>query len=113
MTKSIIQLANEAHLYDDDQEPLVQHLEKFAALHRAAIIEELTGELPEQCNVALVRNFQGQGEYRNLSWEYCETTAKYSEKQMREYAAGLVAKAVAAERDACADLCEQFTHYGE
>ena len=32
---------------------------------------------------------------------------------LREYAAGLVAKAVAAEREQCAKLCEQFTHYGE
>jgi hypothetical protein len=41
-------------------------------------------KLPEQCNVALVSNYQGQGEYRNLSYEYCDTTAKYSEKQMRQ-----------------------------
>jgi predicted component of type VI protein secretion system len=41
-------------------------------------------KLPEQCNLALVSNYQGQGEYRNLSYEHCDTTAKYSEKQMRQ-----------------------------
>ena len=51
--------------------------------------------LPDQCNVANIRNSQGQSEYRNLSWEYDETTAKFSVKQMHEaFAAG------AASRDA-------------
>ena len=49
MTKSIIELAFEAHLYDDDQEPLVQHLEAYAAAIKAAHLEELLAgvEMPE------------------------------------------------------------------
>ena len=31
-TGDIIKLATEVHLFDDDQEPLVEHLEQFAAL---------------------------------------------------------------------------------
>jgi hypothetical protein len=79
MTKSIIELAREAHLFDDDQEPLVQHLELFAALHRASIIEELTGEMPEPSVIG-----------KHKSSGLAETG--YTLDQMREYAAGLVLK---------------------
>jgi DNA-binding transcriptional ArsR family regulator len=88
MTKSIIELAREAHLFDDDQEPLVQHLELFAALHRAAILEELTGEMPEP--VGAVYTLSGVS--------HCTITKAlddidlYTADQMREYAAGLVLK---------------------
>ena len=77
--------------------PVPQQLERLLALHRDAAIEDLCdgAAMPEQCNVALISNYQGAGEYRNLSREYCDTTAKYSEKQMRE----AIAAAVLRERE--------------
>ena len=57
--------------------------------------------LPSQCNVGLVINYQGASEYRNMSWDYCPTSAKYSEQQMQAYALA-VAEAVKAE---CFKIC--------
>ena len=42
-------------------------------------------KIPEPCNTALCENYQGQSEYRLLSYEYCDMTGKYSEKQLKAY----------------------------
>ena len=64
--------------------------------NRASILEELTGEMPEPTVIA--RRVDSDG----VSWPYYGFTAT----QLREYAAGLVAKAVAAERESIADELE-------
>ena len=65
-------------------------------------MDDLMQPLPKQCSVALVQNWQGQSEYRKLSEEWDEYSARFSENQMREYAK----KAVEAEREACVELCK-------
>ena len=96
--------------------------------NRASILEELTGEMPEP--VAQLHPAHWKPNPDGSEW--CREMLLYSPNnesdklrgvntrvklvtldQLREYAAGLVAKAVAAEREQCAKLCEQFTHYGE
>ena len=62
--------------------------------------------LPEQRNVALIQGFEGS-EYRNLSYDYCETTAKHSINQMRDY--GALCRKMALEEAAgiCDDISTQ------
>ena len=65
--------------------------------------------LPEQRNVALIQGFEGS-EYRNLSYDYCETTAKHSINQMREY--GALCRKMALEE--AAKLCDEVqAMYGQ
>jgi hypothetical protein len=126
MTKSIVELAQEAGAPNGYTADLYlgigqDWINKFAALHRASIIKELTGEMPEPVAWRCT-NWSGSADdyiYRdaddcavNVKGEKCGEPL-YTATQLREYAAGLVAKAVAAEREQCAALCEQFTHYGE
>jgi hypothetical protein len=90
-----------------------EELERFAALHRAAIIEELTGEMPEPVAWRCT-NWSGSADdyiYRdaddcavNVKGEKCGEPL-YTADQMHEYAAGMVLK----EREACANLCERHT----
>ena len=73
MTKSIIQLANEAHLYDDDQEPLVQHLEAFAAAIKAEHLEELAGvEMPEPCVASYDTIENNDGAFLCFTLDQCQ-----------------------------------------
>jgi hypothetical protein len=111
MTKSIIELIEESKVPSGIradlilQHPNVQWVQKLLALHRASIIEELAGQMPEPVGAA----------YRLSDVSHCTITKArnyidlYTATQMREYAAGLALKAVAAERKACADLCEHLS----
>ena len=65
-------------------------LEKFAALHRASIIESLTGGMPEPLRAVCVMVSAVGSTHMTPKDNY------YTATQLREYAAGLAAKAVAA-----------------
>lgn len=67
-------------------------------------MDDLMLPLPKQCSIALVQNWQGQSEYRELSEERDEYSAKFSENQMREYAK----KAVEAERERLLDILKEM-----
>ncbi|MDE3022286.1 MAG: hypothetical protein KGI54_10535 [Pseudomonadota bacterium] len=71
--------------------------------HEAAdALERLTAgevEMPEQVGVALVRNYEGAGEYRSLSFDFDEHSAKYSINQLKDYGDRRAAAAVLAEHD--------------
>lgn len=124
MTKSITDLARQfADLTTDarGRETFSFDNHGLGLLH-AAIIEELTGEMPEAvaqlhpahwkpnpdksewCREALLYSPNNEGDkLRGVNQRVKLVTLD----QMREYAAGLVAKAVAAEREACAELMEE------
>ena len=116
MTKSITDLAREAGflLHSEPPKPFMDALEHFAALHRASIIEELTGEMPEPVAWRCT-NWSGSiDDYIYRDADDCAVNAKgekcgeplYTADQMREYAAAAVLKAVAAEREQCAQIAE-------
>ena len=102
MTKSIIEFADEYAVAMAGVANYVKnnnHIKARAALveainnHRAAIIEELTGEMPEPVEQVWA--------YGNHECELLNAGAEYvTLDQLREYAAGLVAK-----RDAALDEC--------
>jgi hypothetical protein len=111
MTKSITDLAREAGMEGMLADIVCSRaeFERFAALHRASILQELTGEMPKPVGAVYTLN----GVSHCTMTKALDDTELYTANQLRKYAAGLVAKAVAAEREECAALCEQFTHYGE
>jgi hypothetical protein len=94
MTKSISDLGCEAfdEWWDSGnemREVFDNHLERFATLHRASILEELTGaEMPEP-----------------VAYAYNGTHgARFDETQLRE----AIASAVVREREQCAQLCAAY-----
>jgi hypothetical protein len=101
MTKSITGLAREANLIFPGTDCIdgdIEQLDRFAALHRAAILEELTGEMPEpEFCMAYYGPYEGWGD---ISPEHAVDQAavgfkirsSYTADQMREYAAGLVVR---------------------
>jgi hypothetical protein len=118
MTKSITDLAREAGflLHSEPPKPFMDALEHFAALHRFAILAELTGEMPEPvaqlhpahwkpnpdgsewCREALLYSPNNEGDkLRGVNQRVKLVTLD----QLREYAAADVLK----EREACALLC--------
>ena len=42
----------------------------------------MTWQPPEPVTIALISNFQGESQCSHLSYQYCETTVKYSLKQL-------------------------------
>jgi hypothetical protein len=95
MTKSITDLAREAKLNDFGVAWQMDALERFATLHRAAILQELTGEMPEP----VLQRIKECKEKTLNDWIW-KWEGLFTADQMREYAAGLVAK-----RDAALDEC--------
>jgi hypothetical protein len=73
--------------------------------HRASILQELTGEMPKPVGAVYTLN----GVSHCTMTKALDDTELHTATQMREYAAGLVAKAVAAEREQCAALCEHLS----